>query len=168
MKANLVHHVCAHPVLICWAFGALVLNGIVLTAGAPGERLTDIATDATGWSFLVLAVVGTTGLGFYLGMFTSWPWVRALCGRINGAPFHAGDRVLILTGPLRTSAASVEDITKGQGGQDVIWLDLGPERGRRSGNLFEEYSLLRLEPRVAHFPDGQPPADSPPASSPSP
>jgi hypothetical protein len=26
----------------------------------------------------------------------------------------------------------------------VIWLDPEPERGKRSGNLFEEYSLLKI------------------------
>jgi hypothetical protein len=52
--------------------------------------------------------------------------------------------VIVLIGPLQGSAAFVEDITKGQGGQDVIWLDPGPERGRRSSNLFEEYSLLKV------------------------
>jgi hypothetical protein len=60
--------------------------------------------------------------------------------------------VIILIGPLKGSAAFVEDITKGQGGQDVIWLGLGPERGRRSSNLFEEYSLLKVpfSPTAAH------------------
>jgi hypothetical protein len=52
--------------------------------------------------------------------------------------------VIVLIGPLQGSAAFVEGITKDQGSQDVIWLDPGPERGRRSSNLFEEYSLLKV------------------------
>ncbi len=152
MTASLPHRICAHPTLICWAIGALVLNGIVLTAGSDDGRLIDIATDLVGWSLLILALVGSTGLGFFLGIFTCWPWVRAVCRRFNGAPFQTGDRVIILIGPLKGSAAFVEDITKGQGGQDVIWLDLGPERGRRSSNLFEEYSLLKVpfSPTAVH------------------
>jgi hypothetical protein len=144
MTAPALHRICAHPTLICWAIGASVLNGIVLTTGSEDGRLIDIATDLVGWSLLILALVGSTGLGLYLGIFTCGPWVRAVCRRFNGAPFLTGDRVIILVGPLRGSAASVEDITKGQGGQDVIWLDLGPERGRRSDNLCEEYSLLKI------------------------
>jgi hypothetical protein len=46
--------------------------------------------------------------------------------------------VIVLIGPLQGSAAFVEGITKDQGSQDVIWLDPGPERGRRSSNLCEE------------------------------
>jgi hypothetical protein len=70
--------------------------------------------------------------------------VRAFCRRFGGVPFQTRDRVIILTGPRQNSAAFVEGITKEQGSQDVIWLDPEPERGKRSSNLFEEYSLLKI------------------------
>lgn len=144
MTASVLNRVCARPMLICWFVGACVLNAFMLTARSSGARLTSIATDAQGSLFLILAVVGASGLGFFLGMFTCWPWVRALCCRLNGAPFKLGDHVVILVGPLRGTAAEVEDITKGQGGQDVICLDLGPERRKTFSNIFEEYSLTRV------------------------
>ena len=49
------------------------------------------------------------------------------------------------SGPLRGSTAEVEDITTGQGGWDVVWLDLGPERRKKFSNIFEEYSLLKIQ-----------------------
>lgn len=144
MTASLLNRVCARPMLICWVVGACILSAFMLTARFTGVRLINIASDAQGWLFLILALVGITGLGFYLGMFTCWPWVRALCCRLNGAPFKLGDHVVILVGPLRGTVADVEDITKGQGGQDVIWLALGPECRKGFSNIFAEYSLMRV------------------------
>lgn len=144
MTAPVLNRICARPMLICWTVGALVVNGVILTAPSMGRPLISGATDPQGWALLIIAVIGATGLGYFLGMFTCWPWVRRFCCRFNGAPHRPGDRVVILAGPLRGLASQVEDVTTGQGGQDVLWLDLGPERGKRFGNIFEEYSLMKL------------------------
>src|SRR5512137_509582 len=101
MTASVLNRICARPMLICWAIGACILDAVLLTAHPSGARLISIASDLQGWSVLILAVIGATGLGFYLGMFTCWPWVRGLCCKHNGAPFKVGDHVVILAGPLR-------------------------------------------------------------------
>ena len=145
MTPSVLNRVCARPVLICWIVGACVLDAVVLTVPSNGVRLTSIASDWKGWAFLILAVVAATGLGYFLGMFTCWPWIRPICSRFNGAPFKSGDHVVILAGPLRGTTAEVEDITKGQGGWDVVWLDLGPERRKTFSNIFEEYLLMRIK-----------------------
>lgn len=153
MPTRVLNRICARPMLICWAVGALVVNGIIFAAPSAGGRLITVATDLQGWALLILAVIAATGLGFFLGMFTCWPWVRRFCSRFNGAPYRPGDRVVILAGPLRGMASQVEDVTTGQGGQDVVWLDLGPERGKGFGNIFEEYSVMKIEagrPEVSH------------------
>jgi hypothetical protein len=134
----MLNRICAHPALVSCIIGACVLDAFVL----PG--LIGIASDWRGWAILVLAVIGASGLGFYLGMFTCWPWLRPVCGWFNGAPFKTGDSVVILAGPLRDTTAEVEEITKGQGGWDVVWLALGPERRKRFSNIFEEYSLMKI------------------------
>ena len=131
--------------LICWGIGACILDAFLLTAHPDGVRFISIASDAQGWLYLILAVIGTTGLGFFLGMFTCWPWIRPLCCKLNGAPFKVGDHVVIMVGDMRGTVAEVEDITKGQGGQDVIWLDMGPERRKKFSNIFEEYTLKKIK-----------------------
>ncbi len=138
-----LNRVCAHPIQISWMVGASILNAIVLAVPSEGVRLVSIALDWQGWASLVLAVSAATGLGYFLGMFICWPWIRPLCSRLNGAPFKCGGHVVILTGPLRGTSAVVEDITKSQGAWDVVWLDLGPERGRRFRNTFEEHSITK-------------------------
>ena len=143
MTPSVFNRVCARPVVISCTVGACVLNVIVLAMPHNGVRIISIATDWEGWAFLILAIVATTGLGFFLGMFTCWPWIRPICSKFNGAPFTPGDHVVILTGPLQGSTAEVTDITKGQGGWDVVWLDLGPEHEKTFSNIFEEYSLMK-------------------------
>src|SRR5437867_4982419 len=145
MTPSVLNRVCARPVLICWIVGACVLDAVVLTVPSNGVRLSSIASDWQGWAFLILAVVAATGLGYFLGMFTCWPWIRPICSRFNGAPFKSGDHVVILEGPLRGTTAEVEDITKGQGGWDVVWLDLGPERRKTFSNIFEEWVSFALD-----------------------
>ncbi len=157
MTPSVLNRISARPVITSWIIGACVLDAVVLTLPSNGVRLTSIASDRQGMVFLILAIAAATGLGFFLGMFTCWPWIRPICSRFNGAPFQPGDRVVILTGPLRGTAVEVEDITKSQGGWDVVRLDLGPERRRTFSNIFEEYSLFRIvkgepgaPPAVAH------------------
>ena len=121
------------------------MDAIVLRVTSNGVRLINIASDWQGWAFLILAIVAATGLGYFLGMFTCWPWIRPICSRFNGAPFKHGDHVMILVGPLGGATAEVENLTKGQGGWDVVWLDLGPEHRKTFSNIFEEYSLMKTE-----------------------
>jgi hypothetical protein len=144
MTPSVLNRICARPVVISWMIGACVLDTLVLKVPSNGVRLTSIASDWQGMSFLLLALTAATGLGYFLGMFTCWPWIRPLCSKVNGAPFKLADSVMILTGPLRGTTAEVEDITKGQGGWDVIWLGLGPERRKHFSNIFEEYSLFKM------------------------
>jgi hypothetical protein len=152
MTPSVLNRICARPVVVSWVIGACILDTLLLTLLSNGVRLTSIASDWQGMTFLTLAVVAATGLGFFLGMFTCWPWIRPICSRLNGSPFKVGDHVLILSGPLRGGTADVEDVTVGQGGWHVVWLDLGPERRKTISNIFEEYSLLKIqngEPDVA-------------------
>ena len=144
MTPSVLNRICAHPDAISWMIGACVLDTLVLKLPSDGVRLTSIASDWQGLSFLLLALAGATGLGCFLGMFACWPWIRPLCSKVNGAPFELADRVMILAGPLRGTTAEVEDITKGQGGWNIIWLGLGPERRKRFSNIFQEYSLFKM------------------------
>ena len=162
MMPSALNRVCAHPILISWILGASILNAIVLTVPFNGVRLVSIASEWQGWAFLILAVVAATGLGYFLGMFTCWPWIRPICSRLNGAPFMCGDHVVILAGPLRGRCAVVEDITKGQGGWDIVWLDLGPERRKTFSNIFEEYSMLKCRKGEQDgAPNSRPPSQLP-------
>ena len=128
MKPSVLNRICARPVAISWIMGACVVDTVILTFPSGGVRLSSIASDWQGCALLILAVFAGTGLGFFLGMFTCWPWIRPICSRFNGAPFKPGDRAVILAGPLRGTSVEVKDVTKGQGGWDVVWLELGPER----------------------------------------
>ncbi len=68
--------------------------------------------------WLMAAAIPTSLLGFFLGMFTCWPWIRVICSRFNSAPLQIGDRVLILSGPQKGTTAEVYEITVGQGGTE--------------------------------------------------
>jgi|ERR1051326_5002642 hypothetical protein len=139
MRPSVLNKMCACPVVISWIIGACVLNGLMLTA------LISIASDLQGVVFLLLGVVAATGLGFFLGMFTCWPWIRRICSRINGAPLKIGDRVLVLSRRHRGTTAQVYEITTGQGGWDLARLDLGQECKEKFKDIFEEYALLKLK-----------------------
>lgn len=143
MTAGLLHRLCARPTLLCWTVGALVVNAIILLVPWDGFRLVGVATDLQGGLLVLLAVAGGTGLGFFAGMFTCWPWIRRLCLKVNGAPFRPSDRVLILSGQHRGMDAVVDEITQGQGGQDVIWVSLRSKCGPDAHAIMEEYALLR-------------------------
>ena len=136
---------CAHPVLICWAIGACVMNVLLLTVALDGVGLLSIASDWKGGLSLAGAIVAATGLGFFLGMFTCWPWIRPACSRINGAPLSVGDRVLVLSGRSKGIRASVYEIRTGQGGWDLARLDLGPAQKESFTDIVEDYSVFKID-----------------------
>lgn len=135
---SVLHRICAYPVVISWVIGAGFLNGVLLTP------LISIASDLHGMLYLSLAFVSATGLGYFLGMFACWPWIRHICSRINGAPLKIGDRVLVLSRPHKGTTAQVYEITTGQGGWDLVRLDLGPAPRDKFTDIFEEYSVLKI------------------------
>jgi len=138
MTPSVLNRTCARPVVISWVIGACVLNGLVLTP------LIGIASDLQGVVFLLLPFVSATGLGFFLGMFTCWPWIRRICSRVNGAPLKIGDRVLVLSRRHRGTTTQVYEITTGQGGWDLARLDLGPAHRDKFTDIFEQYSVLKI------------------------
>lgn len=144
MTPRTLNKVCAHPVAVSWVVGAFALDVAILGLLSNEVTLTAIAFDWQAALFLVLGLIPATLLGYFVGMFTCWPFIRPICSKVNGAPFEAGDHVMILSGPMKGSTAEVEEITVSQGGWDVVWLDLGPERRKKFSNIFEEYSLLKI------------------------
>src|SRR5262249_22240465 len=97
-----------------------------------------------GDTFLLLAVFAATGFGFFLGMFTCWPWVRPICSKVNSAPLKIGDRVLVLSRRHRGATAQVYEITMGQGGWNLARLDLGPAYREKFSDIFKEYSVFKI------------------------
>ena len=138
MTPSVLNRICAYPVVVSWIIGACVLDTLVLTS------LTSIASDWQGMVYLILVVVAATGLGFFLGMFTCWPWIRPICSRLNGAPFKRGEHALILSGPHRGTTAQVYEITTGQGGWDLARLDLGSVHSQKFTDIVQEYSVLKI------------------------
>jgi hypothetical protein len=145
LRPNALNRICAYPVAISWLIGAGVLNFILLSHSAKGVPFVRLFLDWPGVIYLLLAVVATTGFGYFVAMFTCWPWVRPLCCWINGAPLQAGDTVVMLSGPLRGAQAQVYELTKGQGGWKLARLDLGSELRRKYSDMFDEYAVFKIE-----------------------
>jgi hypothetical protein len=144
-----LNKICAHPTIVTWVIGACVLDvGIVVALISPDSSLSTIVSDWQTILLLLWILIPSTGLGFFLGMFTCWPLVRVICSRYNGAPLKVGDHVLILTGPDKGKISEVWEITIGQGGWKLARLNLGEEPSRKFRDIFEEYSLLKIEDRL--------------------
>ena len=157
MTPRAFNKICAHPVAASWVLGACALDGVIIVLLSKEVTLSAIISDWRAALFLAVGLIPATLLGYFVGMFTCWPFIRPICARFNGAPFKVGDHVMILSGPLKGGAAKVEDITGSQGGWDVVWLDLGPERRKNFSKIFEEYSLLKTGGEQGAAPNNRPP-----------
>jgi hypothetical protein len=73
--------------------------------------------------------------------------MRAICNRYNGASLKTGDQVIIAWTSKR-KIVDVCHITVGQRGRELASLDLGEEEKEKFRDIFEEYSLLRIEDRL--------------------
>src|SRR2546421_4504231 len=105
MKLGALHKVCAHPVVISWVLGACALDAAVVALLSKEGPLRDIISDVQATVWLALGLVPATALGYFLGMFTCWPWIRLICSRYNSAPLKVGDHVMILSGPQKGTVA---------------------------------------------------------------
>jgi hypothetical protein len=145
MKPSALNKICAHPMIVTWVLGACVLDAvIIISLISQSVSLSSIISDWQTMLLLVWILIPSTGLGFFVGMFTCWPFVRIFCSRYNGAPLKVGDQVLILTGPQRGKIVEIYLITVGQGGWELANVDLGEERR----DIFEEYSLLKIKDKL--------------------
>lgn len=138
VNLNLGNQVCAYPTWITWAIGAMILDTLI---GA--SLLVQNALDGSYFDFLTLFIPSTL-LGYFLGMFTFWSFVRKLCSKVNGGPLKVGDRVQILRGRFKGKICDVYDTPKGQGGWDLARIDLGAEMKNTFQDIFEQYALLKL------------------------
>jgi hypothetical protein len=145
MTPSVLNKICARPIIVTWVLGAVVLNAFVFISVLKGSSLFSIFSDWQTPLLLICIFVPTSGLGFFLGMFTCWPLIRVACSKYNGAPLKVGDQVLILTGPDKGKITEVWQITIGQGKWELARLNLGTERSERFRDIFEEYSLLKIK-----------------------
>lgn len=149
MTPGKLNKICAHPMIVTWVLGACVLNAAIVFALTTSDTSQSaIVFDWQMISLLVWIIIPSTGLGFFLGMFTCWPLVRVVCSRYNGAPLKVGDRVIILSGSEKGKTAEVYEITIGQGKWELARLNLGQERQEKFRDIFEEYSLLKIKDRL--------------------
>jgi hypothetical protein len=144
MTPSVLNRICARPVVVSWVLGACALNATVIALLSKTVPMSDIAADRQAVLWLLAAVIPTSLLGYFVGMFTCWPLVRVICSRYNSAPLKAGDHVMVLSGPQKGTMAEVYEITVGQGGWNLARLDIGQERRQKFTDIFEEYSLLKL------------------------
>ena len=144
MKLNVLNRICARATVISCALGAFSVDAALLVLMSNQVSLSDITSDWLATIYLGLGLIPAGLLGFIFGMIFFYPWVRPICSRLNGAPFKPGELVMVLTGPLKGRTAKVKEITVGQGGWNLVLLDLAPEIVKQFGEIFEEYSLIRV------------------------
>ena len=137
---SLLNKICAYPVGISWIIGACIINAVTLIKVG-----CIMFFNFTEFPYLTLTIVASTGLGFFLGMFTCWPWVRPICSKINGAPLKVGDYVQILSGTYKGTKAQVYEIVTGQGGWELVRLDLGSGASEKFNDIFETYAVFKIK-----------------------
>ena len=71
--------------------------------------------------------------------------VFPLCRRVNGAPFDVGQAVIVLKGKRRGTVTTVYELTRGQGNQTVVRVELGSDCSANYNDLFEEYEVVRID-----------------------
>ena len=128
--------------MVTWVLGTLVLWILVMVSLHRDGVLPAALTTFSSALYLLIAYAALSGLGFYAAMFTVGWLVTWMCLRINGAPFAVGDQVILLTGPQAGKVATVYGHTRGQGGDLLPCVDLGPEERERYRDIFQDYTLL--------------------------
>lgn len=138
------HRICAYPVAVAWVLGAIGVNTATVAFIAPGLSPVEVGSDWQAALFTGLALIPSTMLGYFAGMFFCWPWIRPICSWCNGAPLKAGDQVIILAGPLKGLKTEVREVALGQGRWQVARLDLRSVREKDVSEFFQVYSVVKI------------------------
>lgn len=119
MRPSAIQRVLAHGLAIAGWIGAL--GGAAWAVGACEPSL---ATLVRGRELLAVAIAGAAGLGlgWLLCVLFLWPLFLAIAARLNGAPFHVGDRVCVLKGVHRGRVTTAYEIW---GSRNQVRVDLG-------------------------------------------
>jgi hypothetical protein len=149
MKASLHHRICARPMAVCWVLGTLFLWAVATLTLAPDGVFLAAASDVLAAILLAIGYACLSGLGFFVGNIPCYLPVARLCRWVNGGPFLVGDRVLILKGQGAGTVTTVYELFRGQAGDLLPRVDLGPEVGEKYGDICEAYELLRVAPAVS-------------------
>lgn len=128
--------------MITWIVGAVVLDLLMILKIRQDAPLVFHYWSSCMW--LAAALVPLSCLGFFAGGFTVGPIIMRACRKINSAPLHANNWVVILSGPMRGTQARVYEVTKGQGGQNLARLDLGADLRKKYSDIFEQYAVFKI------------------------
>ncbi len=140
-----LHKPFAYPFYLIWILGALcVWVPLTLQFREAGVFGSALLAQRSTVPFLILFYAATSGLGFFAALFTVGWLIVAICRRLNGAPFEVGKSVIILSGTHAGQVCNIYEIAKGQGGQPLLRLDLGPVAKGKLQDLYEEYQVLRV------------------------
>ena len=98
------------------------------------------------WQFAILfagSLIVAPVCGCYVSLIFLWfifgP-VFFVRNRLNGAPFHVGDQVMILAGPNRNRVAQVYRVIEDQA---KVFVDLGKQRGKDDREVFSFTQVCR-------------------------
>jgi hypothetical protein len=142
----LIHKAFAFPFLICWVLGTLAIWTPLSFEFARSGALGMLWDSWTTIPLLLFCYAATSGLGFFAGVFlVSWI-ILPVCRRFNGAPHEVGERVVILSGPHSGKTGHIYAVATGQGGEPLPRIDLGDKARQGFGDLFEDYTLLKICP----------------------
>jgi hypothetical protein len=142
-RAGLLNRICAYPFRIVWIMGAMMLDAyaiyVLMEQGLGWAEL--LSPSVVFW--LVVALVPSSIIGLWPGALLFGWLVYSLCRKFNGAPYAIGEEVQVLVGPFRGQVTRINEIAKGQGGQTLLRVQLGPEARAKYKDMFDEYEVLR-------------------------
>lgn len=142
MNPTPLQRVFASKWLIRIWFSATSMATMVVCLATAGFRFGHV-TDwrQVGWYFLIGIISAALGLmlGVFPGVFLLGPLFHAR-GLSNGAPFHEGDTVQIITGPHRGTVTRVYSEWQG----DSVRVELGVAAQDTYEDVFSPTEILRI------------------------
>src|ERR1041384_2223589 len=114
-------------------FSVLVIISIVLSIFALGRGSFHPISVLSDWQFLLLILLCSISVFFALLRTTSFVLnpIYNWGAKLNGAPFHIGDRVCILVGPYRGHVVRVYSIESKQ-----LRVELGEQAKKDGTDVF--------------------------------
>jgi len=139
MKPTRLQYALARGFILSTCASALLMAGIVAWRLLPTASLLP-GLPLSFWLYFLFACFTALPLGWMFGALLIWPFVESVASKVNGAPFHEGESVRVLSGPHRDRVLELYEIWH-ERHQVRAWL--GEQPGKDVTDVFDYHQICR-------------------------
>lgn len=137
MKPRLFNYILSHAFWISTGGGTLIAIILITRLYI---NLDVFNLEAKYIIFAILLYIPSGLVGFVLGAFPGWMIVSNIVRYVQGAPFHVGDTVCVLSGKYKGTITTIYEVWESRG---QVRVNLGADAKEKISDVFCDVAVFK-------------------------